>query len=227
MTDVIRDLPWDDRPRERMLRHGASTLSNAELIALLLGSGVPGKNAVQLARELLVGGMDGLNRLGTKDLAGTHGVGPAKATRIVAAFEIARRVINRDPEYPEEPPPYDQTALGRVLIGKYAHYVQEHVGAVFLDTREHIIAQREIFVGTVDHALVSPRDVIRLAVADHTAGVVLFHNHPSGNPAPSPFDIEFTKKMQDSLKLVDLKFVDHLIVGKHGFTSMRNRGLLG
>jgi DNA repair protein RadC len=224
MTDVIRDLPWDDRPRERMLRHGASTLSNAELIALLLGSGVPGKNAIQLARELLVDGMDGLNRLGTAELAGTHGVGPAKATRIMAAFELARRVLNPEPE--EEPPPYDATTIGRALIGKYAHYVQEHVGAVFLDSRDHIITQREIYVGTVDHALVSPRDVIRFALADHAVGIVLYHNHPSGNPAPSAQDVEFTKRTRDSLKLLDLRLVDHLIVGKNGYTSMKNRGLV-
>ncbi len=226
MTEVIRDLPWDDRPRERMMRHGASTLSNAELIAILLGSGVRGKNAIQLARELLSGGMKLLDRSDMAGLAKTNGVGPAKATRIVAAFELGRRAVDQEPDEEPTPPPYNATSIGRALIGNYAHYMQEHVGAVFLDSRECVIAQREIFVGTVDHALVSTRDVIRFALADNAVGIVLYHNHPSGNPAPSAHDVEFTTRMRDSLKLLDLKLVDHLIIGKNGYSSMMARGLL-
>lgn len=224
MTELIADLPWDDRPRERMMAHGPSTLSNAELIAIMLGSGTRGLNAIQLARELLRdGGWEGLKNADAAKLARQHGVGPAKATRVVAAFEFARRFLNR---VVDEPLPYDATVLGRSLITAYSKELQEHAGAVFLDSRHCIIRQKEIFVGTSNHALVSPKDIIRCAVVDHTCAIVLYHNHPSGSPAPSAEDIVFTERMEASLKLIDIELVDHLIIGGNSYVSMRQGGLL-
>ena len=223
MAELIADLPLDDRPREKLRRHGPETLSDAELLAILLGSGTRGKNAIQLAREILADGLGALGRSPIEAIARTHGVGAAKATRIKAAFEIASRIAASDPN---DTPRYDDAVTGRALMSRYAHESQEHLGAVLLDARQHVLKQCEIFVGTVTRALVSSRDVVRVALEINAVGVVLFHNHPSGDPAPSAEDLSFTKKVQQSLSLVDVDLVDHLILGSKRYCSMRGRGLL-
>ncbi|MDQ3281871.1 MAG: DNA repair protein RadC [Acidobacteriota bacterium] len=223
MTDVISDLPRDDRPRERLLTHGPETLSDAELVAILLGSGVQGKNAIQLARELLRDGMSGLRRQDVKQLEQIAGVGPAKIARISAAFEISRRIINN---VPDEPPSYETAVLGRTLVTSFARVRQERLGAAFLDSRHRMLRQREIYIGTINNALVSTRDIITEALMNNATAVVVYHNHPSGSPAPSDDDINFTNKLKHSLWQCDIELLDHLIVGAHGFYSMRERGLL-
>jgi DNA repair protein RadC len=223
MTDVICDLPRDDRPRERLLTHGAETLSDAELVAILLGSGVPGKNAIQLARELLRDGMSGLRSRDVKHLEGIPGVGPAKIARISAAFEISRRILNN---LPDEPPAYDSSILGRSLVTTYARVRQERLGATFLDARQRILRQREIYIGTIKSALVSTRDIIQDALMNNATGVVIWHNHPSGSPLPSDDDIQFTKKLRYSLGTCDIDLIDHLIIGVHGYYSMQEKGVL-
>ncbi|HEX6639667.1 MAG TPA: DNA repair protein RadC [Thermoanaerobaculia bacterium] len=221
MTDVIRDLPRDDRPRERLLKHGPETLSNSELVAILLGSGVPGKNAIQLARELLCEGLARLRDREVKHLEKIAGVGPAKIARIAAAFELSNRIITGEPD---EPPPYDASALGRSLIGLHAQQRQERLGALFLDSRHRILKQREIYVGTINNALVSTREIIACALTHNATAIVAYHNHPSGNPAASDDDITFTKKLQVSLALIDIELIDHLIIGAHRYHSMKLRG---
>lgn len=223
LRDVIADLPYDERPRERMSLHGASSLSDAELLALVLGSGVPGKNAIDLARELLSDGKASLAARPVVQLAKVHGMGPAKAARICATVELARRFATPD----HEPPPlFDAGALGRSLIARWAVHQQERLGGVFLDARFRILKQRIIYVGTIDHALVSTRDVIRYAMQENAIGIVLYHNHPSGDCAPSEQDIAFTEKMRDSLSLCDLRLVDHVIVGSKRYLSMRETGYM-
>jgi DNA repair protein RadC len=220
MTDLIADLPRDDRPRERLVEHGAATLSDAELLAVLLGSGTRGKNAIQLARELLRDGVADLARRDVRNLARTHGVGVAKAARIAAAFDLSRRLaVDR-----AQPQPFDPETAGAMLVRSHAQRLQEHLGAFFLDSRHRILRQRDIFIGTVNSALVSTRDIIRFALDENAVGVVLFHNHPSGNPTPSAEDLVFTRKVKESLKLVDLDLVDHIVIGASSFCSMRQKG---
>jgi DNA repair protein RadC len=223
MQELIADLPLDDRPREKMRRHGAEGLSDAELIALLLGSGTRGKNAIQLARELLRDGLGSLRSVSTDAMARSSGVGLAKATRIGAAFEIARRLAAPDWS---DGVRYDDEIIGRALVSRYAHESQEHLGAVLLDSRHRVLKQTEIYVGTISRALVSTRDVVRVALEGNAVGVALFHNHPSGDPSPSAEDLTFTKKVQQSLSLVDIELVDHLIVGAQRYCSMWTKGLL-
>lgn len=220
MTEVIRDLPRDDQPRERLLTHGAETLSDAELLALILGSGVPGQNAIQLARSLLV---DGIRNVRRRDLVKIRGVGPAKAARIIATYELAKRMIA---ERPTDPPALDITALGRKLVRSCGHYPQERLGAAFLDARHRILKQREIYIGTMDSALVSTRDIVQFTLTEHAKALVVYHNHPSGDSTPSDQDITFTTKLMQALAMVDIELVDHLVIGAHGFQSMRAAGLL-
>lgn len=224
MTDVIRDLPVDERPRERMCRHGAGTLSNAELIAILLGSGTRGRNAIELGREMLKEG--GLRALPKRDIAQMTkitGLGVAKICRVLAALELGKRVIEN---IPEEPPAYDTTILGRALLTYYAKHRQERLGAVFLDTRRRILKQSEIYIGTINNAFVSTRDIITHALLENATSVVVYHNHPSGDPVPSDEDESFTAKLKESLSFIDIQLVDHLIIGAHRYYSMAEQGRL-
>lgn len=223
-TLKIADLPMDERPRERLSRHGPSTLSDAELLALLLGSGTRGKSAVQLARELLG---DGLPNLAKKEWGATKrlsGVGEAKASRIAAAFELGRRLaakVDDDLDAISNP-----EALARALVARYSHHLQERLGAVFLDSKNRIIREREIYVGTLNSTTVSTRDVLRWALEENAAGVIIFHNHPSGDPGPSAEDLLFTRKMVEAGKLMGVEVLDHLILGANRFVSLRQRGVL-
>ena len=221
MNEVIRDLPRDDRPRERLLKHGPETLSNAELVAILLGSGLHGKNAIQLAREVLGKGMETLRE--TQRLSTFPGVGPAKAARIAAALEISRRMLSGEPE---EPPAFDATVLGRELVSRCARYRQERLGVALLDSRHRILDQREIYVGTVNSAFVSTRDILVATLFENATAIVLYHNHPSGDPTPSEEDESFTRKLRDSLKLADIELVDHLVIGQHRYYSMKEKGMI-
>jgi DNA repair protein RadC len=225
MYEVIADLPYDDRPRERLFKHGAVTLSDAELTAILLGSGTTGKNAIALGRELLLGGRNELARRDAKQLIEARGMGPAKAARLLAAFELARRLAEQH-EQEKEKPLFDTGALGRSLMLRFAPIQQERVGGVFLDGRNRVLHQRVIFAGTIDHALVSPREIIRLALNENAVSIVLYHNHPSGDPSPSANDVLFTTRLRDSLQLCDLTLLDHVIVSTTRYVSMRDRGYL-
>jgi DNA repair protein RadC len=224
MTDVIREMPTEERPRERLLMHGPDTLSDTDLVAVLLGSGRRGKNAIQLARELLCeGGLGGLRAHDAAHYRSTIGIGTAKAARLAAAFELARRIAGSKRV---DPPPFELHELATKLVRRCGDYTQERLGAWFLDGRHRIMKQREIFVGTINNALVSTNDIVRYALLDRAAAIVVYHNHPSGNFSPSPEDTTFTTKLKESLDLVDVELVDHLIIGKHGFFSMKQKGLI-
>lgn len=222
--ELIADLPLDERPRERMKLHGASTLSDAELLAILLGSGTRGRSSLQVARALLADGLPALARREWPAGRLAHGVGPAKASRIAAALEIGRRLAALADG--EREPVRDPQSLARSLIARYSHYVQERLGAIFLDSKNRIVREREIYVGTLNATTVSARDVLRLALEENAAGIVVFHNHPSGDPTPSAEDISFTRKLNEATRLFGIELVDHLIIGTNRFVSLRNRGVL-
>ncbi len=222
---TIADLPLDERPRERLMRHGASTLSDSELLAILLGSGVRGKSALQLARDLLP---DGLQVFARRDWSSgrlAKGIGEAKRARIAAALEIGRRLASHVADGSD--PIRDPDALARSLIARYAHQVQERLGAVFLDSKNRVLREREIYVGTLNSTTVSTRDVIRHALEENAASVIIFHNHPSGDPAPSAEDLLFTKKMVEAGRLMGVEILDHLILGSNRFVSLKQRGAMG
>jgi len=219
---LMRDIPEVCRPRERLLKSGVKALSDAELLAIILGTGAPGKNVIQLARELLLsGGLNGLRRQDVESLRKTRGVGATKAARVAAVFELTHRLALEMPEKER----FDPTRLGPKLVTGYGHYAQERLGAVLLDARHRMGRQREIFVGTLNGSAVSPAEILRFALGDSASAVVLFHNHPSGDPTPSPDDIALTKRLKESLGLVDIELVDHLVVGEHRYLSMKQAAL--
>jgi len=221
---MIADLPLDERPRERMHKHGTRSMSDAELLAILLGSGTEGKNAIELAREMLDdgGGVPMMARNEVDQLTKTRGVGLAKAARIAAAFELGRRSAAQEIKVP---PAYDAKALARRAMAKMRDYVQEHLMGVFLDSRGHVLREREIYIGTIDRAVVSTRDVLKFALDANATGVVLYHNHPSGDVSPSAEDREFTDRMSDALELANMRLIDHLIIGRKVFASLKGRSI--
>lgn len=220
----IADLPSDERPRERMLRHGAETLSDAELLAILLGTGVRGKSAIHVARELLADGLQSVAMRELSSIKRMNGIGAAKATRVAAAFEIGRRLAVQIHEQGEHV--RDAESIAPKLVARYSHYLQERLGAVFLDSKNRVIREREIYVGTLNATTVSTRDVLRVALEENAASVIIFHNHPSGDPAPSGEDLLFTRKMVEAGKLMGIDVTDHLILGHNRYVSLHQRGLM-
>lgn len=221
---LIRELPDDDRPRERLLRHGAAALSDAELVALLLRTGRSGLSAVEVARELLaaVGGLPGL--VGTDAvLLRRDGLGDAKLAAVLAAVEIGCRLARS--RLPEREPLSHPAAVARYLTMRYARVEQEVMGALFLDTRNRLLGEREVFRGTLNRAAVEPRALLKEALLRGAAGLVLFHTHPSGDPSPSAEDLAFTRRLAEAGEALGVRLLDHLVLGDASrWVSLRERG---
>ena len=220
----IADLPVDERPRERMARGGAVALSDAELIALLIEPGRRGKSSLDIGRELVADGLLALARREWIPGKAVGSLGASRVARIGAALELGRRIAAQSTTSSE--PVRDPAMVARRLMAAYGHRVQETFGGIFLDARHRILSEREIFVGTLKSATVSPRDVFRYALSDHAAAVILFHNHPSGDPSPSPQDLAFTTKLVGLGQALGVEVLDHLIVTASSFLSFKQRELL-
>jgi DNA repair protein RadC len=223
---VIKDLPADARPREKLLARGASALSDAELLALLLRTGLPGQGVLQLAQALLDhhGGLAGLLQADAAIVAKTKGLGPAKRAELAAVLEIARRVLAQGLSQRavfEQPQSVKDYAV--LQLSALDHEV---FAVLFLDVRMQLLAFETLFRGTLTHTAVHPREVVRRAMALNAAAVVLVHNHPSGVAEPSRADELITAALRQALQLVDVKVVDHVIVGRGSAISFAERGLL-
>jgi DNA repair protein RadC len=220
---LIRELPETERPRERIYAQGCAALSDVELVAVLLRTGARGRSSLQIAIELLKehGGLAGLLDRRPPDLE-RAGLGKAKAATVLAAVEIGRR-LTRVPVSREVNLRHPLAVVRHVRM-TYARRDQEVMGAFLLDTRGRLLAERELYRGTINRAAVEPREVLKEALLAGAVGVVLFHTHPSGDPTPSLEDLEFTRQLADACKVVGLKLMDHLIVGHAGsWTSLRER----
>ncbi len=220
----IRDWPADERPREKLLARGASALSDAELLAIFLGSGLPGRDAVQTARELLAayGPLRMLLERPPAGLAKLPGLGPARACQLAAALELGNRHLAAALERGETLT--DPRAAGRYFARRLRGQAREVFGALFLDTRHRALAFEELFHGGVDGAEVHPREVVRRALAHNAAAVIVGHNHPSGNPEPSAADHAVTRRLKDALALVDVRLLDHFVIGDGAPVSLAERG---
>jgi DNA repair protein RadC len=220
----IRDWPAEERPREKLLARGAAALSDAELIALFLGSGLRGQDAVATARALLAahGPLRSLLERSPRALATLPGLGPARACKLAAALELGQRVLAADLERGEaltDPP-----SAGRLFAQRLRPMDHEVFAVMFLDTRHRMLAFEEMFHGTLDGAEVHPRDVARRALGHNAAAVLVGHNHPSGNPEPSAADRAVTARLKQALALVDVRLLDHFVVGDGPPVSMAARG---
>jgi len=223
---VLKDLPADTRPREKLLARGASALADAELIALLLRTGRPGASVLQMAQELLdvCGGMHGLLHARVDDLARVKGLGPAKRAEIAAVVEIGRRALTQElAQGPVFDAPASVKRYVQLQLGGHAHEV---FAVVFLDAQHRLLAFEEMFRGTLTQTSVYPREVVKRALERGAAAVILAHNHPSGLAEPSRADETLTATLRSALQLVDVRVLDHLVVGRSDVVSFAERGLL-
>lgn len=224
LGNLIAELPESEKPRERLLAHGGEALSETELLAVLLRVGAPGKSVAELAGELLaeLGGLGGLATCEPHRLQ-RPGIGPAKSATLLAAVELGRRLARA--ELPERRPMSHPSKVASYLALRYALPDQEVMGALFVDSRNRLLGDREMFRGTIDRAAVEPRAVLKEALLRGASGILLFHTHPSGDPSPSVEDLVFTRRMVRAAEVMGLRLLDHLILASGGgWVSLRERG---
>ncbi len=222
---MIRDLPQEERPRERLRLRGPGALSNAELLAILLRTGAAGENVVSLAQRLLsrFGGLPGLGRVSFPELRAEKHVGEAKAAQVLAALELGKRIISTQPDQRTViRSPQDVHAL---LGAEMSLLEAEHLKAVLLNVRNQVMAVRDVYQGSVHSAVVRVAEVFRDAVRENCPNLIVVHNHPSGDPSPSSDDVALTKQMWEAGRLLGIDLLDHIVIAKGGMASLRELAL--
>lgn len=221
----ITDLAASERPRERLAKHGAQHLNNAELMAILLRVGVRGENAVQLGQRLLqtFGGVNGLHRASFAELSAQRGIGPAKAAQLKAALELGNRLRRETPE--ERPAIHSPEDAADLLKYDMSALEQEELRVILLDTRNRVLAIETLYRGSLNSSQVRVGELFREAIRRNAAAVIVAHNHPSGDPTPSPDDVVVTRAMIQAGKLLDIEVLDHLVIGGQKYVSLKERGL--
>jgi DNA repair protein RadC len=224
---TVKDLPLDDRPREKLLLRGAQNLSDTELIAILLRTGKKGKSVLEIAREIIKN--DGnLAMLATRtvdSLKKVDGIGNDKAATLAAAFELSRRILSQSKWFSQQKITSPQD-IANIFIPILRDEVKEKFIVVCLNSANKIIKQEIISVGNLNASVVHPREIFKVAIDNSSASIILIHNHPSGNPEPSNEDIQITKKIVESGRILDIPVFDHLIIAGETFTSFVEKRLI-
>ena len=222
---MIRDLPQGERPRERLKDYGPSSLSNAELIAILLRVGSEGESVVNLASRVIseFKGLRGLARATYGELCAMHGISDAKACQLLAALELGRRLMSLHPE--------DRPVIGaprdvyNLLGPEMAFLDQEHLRVLLLNTKNEVLSSQDVYKGNVNSSMIRVAEVLRPAIRDNCPSIIIVHNHPSGDPTPSPEDILVTRQVREGGEMMDIELLDHIIIGGQGFVSLKDKGL--
>jgi DNA repair protein RadC len=225
ITYRIADMSPDDRPRERLKKNGAGALSTPELLAVLFRTGVSGESAVQMGQRILqkFEGLAGLQRADYAELESQHGMGEAKATALKAAIELGQRLSVQNPESrPVISSPADAAALVQYEMSALA---QEHLRVIVVDTRNRVKGIDELYRGSINFTSVRVGEIFQPAIRRDAAAIILVHNHPSGDPTPSPDDLALTKAVREAGALLDIELLDHLIIGQGRYVSMKERKL--
>ena len=222
----IKELPLHERPRERLEKLGPEALSDAELLAILLRTGVQGVSALGLANRLLFrfGDLKSLAAASLEQLRQTEGIGPAKAVQIKAAFDIAKRLSQFRPE--QKPVVRSSRDVFALLADEMRLQEKECFKALYLDVKNHVKKVETISVGTLSASLVHPREVFKSAVRDNCAAVIIVHNHPTGDPTPSSHDTETTERIKAAGKVLGIKLLDHIIIGEGRYFSYKDKDLI-
>lgn len=226
----IREMPQEERPREKLLARGVDSLTNPELIAILLRTGVIGTNAIEVARELLerYGSLTGLSRCSVDELSKIRGVGFAKAVQLVAAFGLGQRLARETLSNQK----IDSPELVNQLVGAEMRMLRkESLRVILLDTRYHLIRIQEVSTGSVNESIAHPREIFHPAVASSAYAVIVVHNHPSGDASPSQADHSLTRRLAEAAELLQIKLLDHIIIGapadgQPGYFSFKEAGVL-
>ena len=223
---MIKDLPQGERPRERLKDYGAKYLSNTELIAILLRTGMQGENVLSLASRVLAefNGLAGLGRGTFVELCAVRGLSEAKACQLLAGLELGRRFVSLAPE--ERVSINSPQDVANLVTAEMAALEQEHLKALLLNTKNEVLSVQEIYIGNVNSSVVRPAEVIRPAVRDNAPSIIIVHNHPSGDPTPSSEDVAITRELVDAGKLLGVDVLDHLVIGSgNRYVSLKEKGL--
>jgi len=217
---TIKELHIQDKPREKLAAKGAEALKNDELLSILLGSGIQGKDVRKLSREIIAIFDNDFDNLSLDRLCTIHGLGSAKASQILASIELSKRyLIRSNKRITSARDVYDE-------LKQFTARSQEHFLSITLDGASHIINTRTVFIGTLNQSLVHPREVFADAIADRAAGIIIAHNHPSGTLEASRADVQITQRLKEVSKLVGIELLDHVILSRHGYYSFSDEGLL-
>lgn len=222
---ALKELPAAIRPRERLRHNGGGALSTAELLAIVLRTGSTDGNVLDLSHALLArfGGLAGLDRASLAELCAQKGIGPVKAIELKAALELGRRLVSLNPgDRPQIRSPED---VANLLMPEMSGLGQEHLRTVLLDTKNHVLGLHDVYRGSLNSAVVRVGEVFREAIRQNCAAIVLVHNHPSGDPSPSPEDVRVTRQIAEAGELLDIEVLDHLIIGQQRYVSLKERRL--
>lgn len=224
-TYRIMDMDQAERPRERLARLGAGALGTSELLAILLRTGVVGENVIEVGQRLLndFGGVAGLHRATFDELCNQHGLGPAKAAQLKAALELANRLRVEAPE--DKPVIHSPNDAFALLQFDMSALEQEELRVILLDTRNRVIKIEMVYRGSLSQSQVRVGELFKSAIRSNSASVIVVHNHPSGDPTPSPDDVAVTRQLIQAGKLLDINVLDHLVIGYNRFVSLKERGL--
>lgn len=222
---TIKDLSMEDRPRERLAKLGPQSLTTAELLAILLRVGMVGETAVQVGQRLLqaFGGISGIHRASLEDLQNQKGVKLAKAAQIKAAIELGRRLVLESPE--ERPAIHTPAEAAELVQYEMSALEQEELKVLLLDTRNRVLHIESVYRGSVNSSQVRVAEIFKAAIRRNATNIIVIHNHPSGDPTPSPDDIAITRAIIQAGDLLDVKLLDHIIIGGGRFVSLKERGL--
>ncbi|WP_430540052.1 RadC family protein [Neobacillus drentensis] len=223
---MIHDFPQDERPRERFKTHGPQSLSNHELIAILLRTGTKDESVLQLSNRLLTHfeGLRMLKGATLEEMTEIKGIGAAKAIQILAAVEIGRRIANLN--YTDRYVIRSPEDGAKYVMNDMRFLTQEHFVCLFLNTKNQVIHKQTVFIGSLNASIVHPREVFREALKRSAASIIALHNHPSGDPTPSKEDIDVTKRLVECGKIIGIDLLDHLIIGENKFVSLKEKGYL-
>ncbi len=217
---TLKELHKSDQPREKLLHKGVEALKNDELLAILLGTGIQGKDVRKLSKEIIALLDEGLDMLTLEKLCTVHGLGQVKASQILASIALSKRyLIRANKRITSAQEVYDE-------LRSFSTKSQEHFLSITLDGASHIINTRTVFIGTLNQSLAHPREVFSDAIADRAAGIIIAHNHPSGTLEASRADIQITQRLKEVSKLVGIELLDHVILSKQGYYSFSDEGLL-
>lgn len=221
----IKDFPPEERPRERLIKEGPKSLSNAELLAIMLTTGNKKENVLELSKRL-IGEYDlrTISRIRANSLKKTFGVGQAKACRLVACFELGRRISSlkswkRDTISSAKD-------IAKLLMPGLSNLKKEHFIGLFLDSRKRLIKQETLFIGSLNSSIIHPGDIFKTALAESAAAIIIAHNHPSGDPAPSKEDIEISRQLVQAGDILGIQLLDHIIIGDNNYISLSEKGCI-
>lgn len=223
---MLREVPMEERPRERMLQYGAGALSHAELLAIILRTGTVSESAVRLASRILSesGGLRSLVDMSKDQLTQIKGIGDAKALQILAGIELGRRIAKST--FSERITIRSPKDIANLMSEELRYLQKEHFVCLFLNTKNHVLAQETLSMGSLNASIVHPREVFRAAIKRSSASIVCVHNHPSGDPTPSPEDIQLTHRLVEAGTIIGIEVLDHVIIGDQRFISLKEEGFM-